>query len=202
MSAEQLRGKIVLMAEEYYDLDDVEIARVNAGSYVWPAERRLPPGYYQRDRESELLLHNNDLRLLDGLWARAEVQLSNPATLAGVSAPASGATTRAHARRLDNVIRFKNGTQSCVVETVNLYRINRKLVSNNGRRTGQGSHSKYLVRRPEIEGRPKTILRTVPSGIELDLAIDSSGHYLHDTYWARIPEILGSVSDSLMIWKS
>jgi hypothetical protein len=186
ISAEQLRRKkvTVLRAEDCYILDDQEIGKVRAG-YVWPAERR-PPGYYQRDDKSEVLLGNIDVRLLDGLWARAE---------------GGTAATWAEARRLDDVIQFKNETSSGV-DKVKLYKINRELM----REVRQDRlHYKYrVVRRPagRYLGYARDIIPpTEPLALEQDLVINSESH-LHNTYWARIPEILGCVSDSLMIWKS
>jgi hypothetical protein len=34
------------------------------------------------------------------------------------------------------------------------------------------------------------------------VAIENCRSYLDNTYWGRIPKILGKVGDSLMIWKS
>jgi hypothetical protein len=177
ISAEQLGMKHVLKAEEdYIILDDQEIQKAQAG-YVWPAERR--PGYYQQDDKSKLLLDNKDVRLPDGLWARVEA-----------STPGTGATLA----DLDNVIRFKNGTSSGV-EKVDLYRINRELMP----QEEAGRPRKYRMVRTH-HGPAKIDFQ---EGFAIEASNESKSYqYLHNTYWGRIPEMVGWVSDSLITWKS
>ena len=168
ISAEQLGMKHVLKAaEDYILLDDQEIRKAQAG-YVWPAERQ--PVYYQQDDKSELLLDNKDVRLPDGLWARVEA-----------STPGTGASWA----DLDNVIRFKNGTSSGI-EKADLYKINRALMP----KEQAGRPRKYHVVRTH-HGLTKIDFQ---EGFPIEAGDHSKSYqYLHNTYWGRIPEMVGWV---------
>ena len=132
----------------------------------------VPPsgGYYHDDTASRFLLHNTDGRLQEGLWSR--LRTSAPGTVA----------TWGNAKYLDDVIQFERETSetSSGVATINLGRINREL-----------KNKRYRVVRT-YHGAAETL------ALELGLAIEDSELYLHNTYWGRIPNILGPVRAVLL----
>lgn len=183
---DQFEGENVLKAENYYLLNNTEAGWVRAG-YAWPtgfmspigalgssviAILALPSGHYHEDNESSFLLHNKDERLPNGLWGRVRMLASGTVATWG-----------------NDVIQFKGGTLG--VEKVNLRRrVKQSLPIELSR---QGKKMQRIIT-DVYHGAETIVLRRV--------AIEESELYLHDTYWGRIPKILGPVSDSLMIWKS
>jgi hypothetical protein len=95
------------------------------------------------------------------------------------SAAGTVATWR-NVKYADDVIQFETEASSGVAK-VNLGRINREL-----------KHNQYCVVRTHLG--PAEI-----PALELGLAIEYSELYLHNTYWGRLPAILGPVRDSLMM---
>lgn len=138
---------------------------------------------YQNPGESKLLLGNQDDRLSTGVWA--EAKLSSPGTGRRWSKD----------RYLDHVILLERGTSGVV--KVTLSRVARqfkptKLPNSIEKETYHVVRTKYGA-----DKRPPTTLRLLGP---LQIG-EESRSYLDDTYWSRNWEILGPVSDSLMIWK-
>ena len=164
-----------------------------------PPERVLPEQVplgptrttnYQDDWDSKYLIDNKDVRLPMGLWGRVEM-----------SAEDTGEKWTAHAQYRDAAIQFVRGTNG--VDKVQLRQIMRELLPNEPRRRRPREESyinEYRVNRTHRgeDHRPAVTKKILPE----PLPIKTSGSYLHDTYWARNPDVLGKVSESLMIWKS
>lgn len=199
--AEKLRleGKYVLKAKERFQLNDTEAQAVRAG-HVWLTGFILPTLAEEvltsiigtpEPLRSELLLHNTNVHLSDGLWARV-----------GISAP-DAAATWPEALYLDHVIQFEEGTSG--VEKVNLSRVKRKLMpielKKKGTKRQRINLNTYRVDRAHygLNKRPAAILALLGP---VHIADEECRSHLDDTYWCRNPEILGKVSDSLTIWKS
>ena len=177
--AEMLEGKSVLKAKESYQLSGKEADMVKEG-HEWLSgfTAMLAPlsGYYQADNEGgRFLLNNKDVRLPKGLWI--QVRTSEAGTVA----------TWSNGQDLDDVIQFDSA-----VEKVNIRRINRELMPKE-----QALGRPYRVVRHHIEAINSWPAETLV--LRPGLAIKECESYLHDTYWARIPEILGKVSDSFVI---
>ena len=146
------------------------------------------------------LLHNTDARLLKGVWAlvvpSASVVLQAPKVEvpAPAEAPAPAvlrapnvqapAETPVYNYRLDALIRFQDRDHNGKVEKLDLLSLERKLVK-----------KEYRVVRPT----PSSL--TVPL-VNEDVPLDRWRFFLKDTYWGRIPELVGPVSNSRMTWKS
>ena len=146
------------------------------------------------------LLHNTDARLLKGVWAlvvpSASVVLQAPKVEvpAPAEAPAPAvlrapnvqapAETPVYNYRLDALIRFQDRDHNGKVEKLDLLSLERKLV-----------RKEYRVVRPT----PSSL--TVPP-VNEDVPLDRWRFCLKDTYWGRIPELVGPVSNSRMTWKS
>ena len=86
--------------------------------------------------------------------------------------------------KLDGVIRFGPGGDKGGVRHLDLLRLPRKEVLN-----------VYKVDR-ERRRNP-----AVPGIVQADVPSNEWRYYLEDTYWRRIPELVGAVSNSRMIWK-
>ena len=175
-------GEKVVKAKERYMLDDQQAALVRA-EHEW----LMYPKYYEENVE-HFLLYSQDVRLPKGLWG--QVRMSAAGTIA----------TWSHDWGLDRVIQFEEGTIG--VRKVNLRKIKRELMpimpkKNGPKRQRIKPSNKYCVFRTHDGGPAETL------PLQLGLAIEESELYLHNTYWARIPDILGDseVSDSLMICK-
>lgn len=189
----KLKGINVLRAKEYYLLNEMEAILTGQPGHVWEAGfmspipafsssviAKLAP-YYQDENESRFLLDNKDGRLRKGLWGRLRMPGAGPIA------------TWSNAQDLDEVIQFESVKTSLGARKVNVGRIYRKLMP----KPDMPIHNGYCVVRTHHGG-------VVTFTFQLDLAIENSKLYdgLHDSYWGRIPEILGEVSDSVMIWKS
>ena len=184
--ADQFEGKKVLKAENSYELNTTEAAMVLAG-YTWPtgfmspigalgssviAMLAFPSGHYHEDNESFFLLHSKDVRLPKGLWGRVRMLAAGTVATLG-----------------NDVIQFKEGTLG--VETVNLRRATQSMPI--------GLKKKGKTRQ---RINPNTYHGVQTLTVRHGLAIEESESRLHNTYWGRIPKILGPVRDSLMIRKS
>lgn len=144
--------------------------------------------YRQPPNQPERLLHNRDIRLPRHLWARVEMSEESPGP---------GFKLKwENAWHLDDVLWFSLGSGLGGVETVGLRRIIRKF-------QGPQSNEYHVVR-----ARPTRTYKGPAATIPLKqlLPIEDCASYLNNTYWGRIPKILGTgkfkVSDGLMIWKS
>lgn len=166
-----------------------------------PARTR---GHNQKDEESKLLIHSKDVRLPRGLWSRvgmlpAEDTSTGEARKSAGEGPGDNWT--GEAQYLDDVLQFApvGGTS---VEEVVLRRIVREMMKTQTGPAGDIIKDAYRVvrkHRSTADTRPATTrpLLTPPSR-----PIRNCRSYLHDTYWGRNPKILGTVSDSLIIWVS
>ena len=191
--AEMLEGKDVLMAKESFQLETWEAEIVEKG-HEWQsgfiAMLASLSGYYHKANENNFLLQSEDVRLQNGLWGRIDARMPDDfwgqaRTLAARTVPTWD---------LDDVIQFESETETSLgVGKVNLRRIKRKLIP---KRQALGNKvMRYsVVRAP---GEPAETFVLKPS-----VAIEDFDMYLHNTYWGRIPDIVGPVSDSLMNWKS
>jgi hypothetical protein len=188
ISPRDLKGENVLKAEYSYELNDQEAGMVR-GEHEWPsgfksmspteaalsssvAAMPAPPtsSYYNQNNEDMVLPGSKDARLQKGLWGRVRLL-----RVAGIDA------TWGNAWDLDDVIQFDPE-----VRKVKLRRINRELKQ----AVGRPRNEYHVVRTPH--GPAETLTLEV-------LAIQESERYLHNTYWSRIPDILGQVSDDLEI---
>jgi hypothetical protein len=123
----------------------------------------------------ELLLGNKDYRLTTGLW-----------TLSGTLEP--GLTPLwTDSWDLDYVIRFK-GDHPFQVEKVDIGRIVRSL--------------KYGAKDSLVEYAALKKKSEVVGIVKEDVPVEEWPANLRDTKWIRLPNILGLVSDSIIIWKS
>jgi hypothetical protein len=145
--------------------------------------------YHQEDGKSEVLQGNMDVRLRNTVWGRVILSTTKKTVK----------TWTDDARGLDDAIRFLG--PGLGVEKVEPSRLKRKLLANGprARRSGERKHNEYSIirqyRHGDMHAERRVILQPTP--------IDSKEcRYLHDTYWGLNPEILGLVSNSLMIWKS
>jgi hypothetical protein len=135
--------------------------------------------YLQKDKESEALQGNTDVRLRNSFWSRVEFK-----------SPTTDEKWTDDAQYRDDVLSFKAGIwiAGLGVDAVEFSRIKRQLVE----------HNLYRMVRPHEGLEPAerfVLLKPVPIDKKCRLHLD-------DTYWGQNPEILGKVSDSLMIWKS
>ena len=195
--AEMLEGKDVLMAKESFQLETWEAEMAEKG-HEWQSGfiAMLAPlnGYYHKANENNFLLQSEDVRLQNGLWGRIDARVPDDfwgqaRTLAARTVPTWD---------LDDVIQFESETETSLgVGKVNLRRIKRKLMSIPKRQALRNPTKimRYSVVR--THGGPAETFVLKPS-----VAIEDFDMYLHNTYWGRIPHIVGLVSDSLMIWKS
>lgn len=162
------------------------ILMLSSSAIVMPARAARTRGYLPEDNESKLLLYNEDERLPNRPWGR--VRLSEKKTVGGWTGDA---------QYLDDFIQFRTGTSSGV-ENVTLSRVRRELLPNE-QRTGRARKiirpNEYrVVRKDRSKDKPAetmTLRRNKP--------IQKCRLELHDTYWGLNPDILGKVSDSLMI---
>ena len=185
---------------------------------AWPIRPRQDPGV------TKLLMYNKNERLWMGLWGRVKVSAAEDAGdmfTGNTQMTAAAAEEEEEAEEegeastwtdnyqyLDDTLRFVPGTgPRAGVETVELRRIVRELLPNKqrsgpARRLKQNQYRVVRAARDHgttTQGRPaKTLALLDPPS----LPIINCRSYLHDTYWGRNPKILGSVSYSLMIWKS
>ena len=151
------------------------------------------------DDKSGFLLHNDNVRLSDKLWARVEIAVSGgiPDTWTQArSIPAKWAKVLS----LDDVIHFVDGTSDSGVEYVYLRRVKRTWRPKEPKRKG-------LIKKPEdLKLNTYRVWRPgyiPPRPAHTDpllgpLHIEKCRLYLDDTYWGRNWEILGKVGESLM----
>lgn len=143
---------------------------------------------HQDDGESKVLIRNTDIRLQKTRWGR--VKLSKTENTTGWTSDA---------QYLDDVIQFGTGT-SKGVEDITLSRVMRELLPNTQRPGPEGEirHNEYrVVRKNRAKDRPAERL-TLLGPVPID---EKCRPHLDDTHWGRIPEILGPVRCSLMVWK-
>ena len=175
---EDKKGKTLLKAQDSYKLNGVEAAMVN--------DALVKDDHLQKDWESAALLGNTDMRLINTLWSRVTFKLATDM--------AETKWTN-DAQYLDDVLSFRvdaglrvDGLLS--VGGVTFSRIKRQL---------QGKSSYSVVRPHEgSDDQDQPAERVVLLSLSLN---DECRPHLDDTYWGLNPEILGKVSDSLVIWK-
>jgi hypothetical protein len=167
-------GKTFLKAQNSYELDGVEAAMVKAAM--------VKDDDLQKDWKSAALLGNTDVRLRNSLWSR--VTFKSPTDVADEK-------WTNDAQYLDDVLSFEAGlgTAGLGVGEVEFSRIKRQL----------GEHNWYHVVRPHEGSDDLPAERDVLLNLPIN---DECRPHLDHTYWGLNPEILGKVSDSLMIWKS
>jgi hypothetical protein len=197
--AETLEGKDVLMATESFQLTPQEAEMVGKG-HEWPSGFIAMPaplsGHHHKENENEnkFLLQSEDVRLQKGLWGRIDARV--PDDFWGQVR--TSATRTVATWDLDDVIQFESETKTSLgVGKVNLRRIKRQLMP---------------IPKQQALGRPRKVMRysvvrahgepAETFVLKRSVAIEDFDMYLHNTYWGRIPDIVGPVSDSLMIWKS
>jgi hypothetical protein len=183
--AVQFEGKNVLKAEDSYLLNNTEAAKVLAG-YAWPTGFMSPIGALGSSLIAMLALpsghYHEDNESFFLLHSKDERLPKGLWGRVRVLAAGTFATWG------NDVIQFKEGTLG--VEKVNLRRVKQSMpieLKKKGKNRQRINPSTY-------SGAETLTLR--------HLAIEDSELDLHDTYWGRIPKILGPVRDSLMIRKS
>jgi hypothetical protein len=167
-------GKAFLKAQDSYELDDAEAAVVKA--------EMVKDDHLQKDWKNEVLLGNTDVRLRNSLWSR--VTFKSPTDVADEK-------WTNDAQYLDDVLSFEAGLgiAGLGVGEVEFSRIKRQL----------GKHNWYHVVGPHEGSDDLPAERDVLLSLPIN---DECRPHLDGTYWGLNPEILGKVSDSLMIWKS
>jgi hypothetical protein len=172
-----------------------------------------PHPFRQDDGVAMLLISNMDERLSMGLWGRVRATGDTLIRDARMSAEEEDtddtSTWTDDGQYLDDALHFVRGTGPRPgVQEVELRRIVRKLMPNQQQPRGPRRdiiQNQYLVVRSLRVTVKNDEVRPAETRALLDppsLPIIHCRSYLHDTYWGRNPDVLGRVSDSLMIWKS
>ena len=184
--------------------EDIRFYRPQDGKFVLPDKDKMPSPndlvyHRQDDGTSVPLINNIDGRLPKGYWVRVSLTTSAAKNEASVNSDWTD-----DAQYLDDVLRLVRGTgKRQGLEKVELRRIERQLVTKRERTGPAGEITKnhYSIR-SQRDCPTKTSLLGEP------LPIEDCSLFLNNTYWGRLPEILGQrqgrrpVSDGLMIWKS
>ena len=144
------------------------------GSVIAIPTTRLDPQPY---RVPWLLKDNIDRRLPAGLWGRLIVLDVRP----GRAVPVPTWTL------CDDFIKFIS--RYGFVKEISVHRVMRHVKT----KQLKGLEAKYKYTVPRT-GRTREVYKNIP--------FSKWGTFLHDTYWGRVPDVVGTVSDGVMIWNS
>ena len=147
----------------------------------------MPTFRYRQPYEELQLLHGNtDTRLPSGMWGRLVLRHVQP----GPARP----LTWADGNDCDDFIQFFSPSK--FVEKMKIRRVRRLLAA---RSSASGLEYTYFVQRNKYGRKPTPgLMETVCD----DVPVERWARFLDHTYWGREEDIVGSVSDGVMMWKS